>query len=92
MPAGTSTWAISGAAGVLKAGSRTAATFAAWQASRQEDGSWRISAESVEADPFWLENATAFKAVLEMGRGDVRGPAHLVSADPLVFDMRIGDA
>lgn len=91
MPDGGNTWAISGAAGVLKAGSRTAAEFASWQATRQEEGAWRISAESVESDPYWLENATAFKAALQMGRGEVRGPAVLVCAEPLVFDMRIGE-
>lgn len=91
MPSGTSTWAISGAAGVLKAGSRTAAAFTAWQASQQDDGAWRITATTVEADPYWLENATTLKAVLEMGRGDVRGPAAVVSVEPLIFDMRIGE-
>lgn len=91
MPAGANVWAISGAAGVLKAGSRTAAEFASWQATRQEDGSWRITATVVETDPYWLENATALKAVLRMGRGDVRGSASLVCVEPLVFDMRIGE-
>lgn len=92
MPAGVSSWAISGAAGSLKAGSRQAATFASWTASHLEGQRWRISAASVTPDPYWLENGSSFRASLSMGQGEVRGPAEIVSLDPLVFEMEIGSA
>jgi hypothetical protein len=90
MPAGASSWAISGAAGSLRAGSRAAASFGRWVASSLPDGRWRIEAQDVTPDPYWLENGSAFRGVLTMGRGDVRGPATVVSLEPLVFDMTIG--
>lgn len=89
MPAGTSSWSITGAAGSLKAGSRHAASFASWSAARQPDGRWRISAASVDPDPYWFENGSSFRAVLRVGKGELRGPAEIVTHDPLTFDMRI---
>lgn len=90
MPEGQPHWSIKGAAGSLRAGSRLAASFGRWEAGHQPDGRWRIEAQSVVPDPYWLENASSFTGVLAMGRGDVRGAATIVSVEPLVFDMEIG--
>lgn len=87
-----STWAITGKAGLLKAGSRVAATLDGWSAAVQPDGRWRISVERHTPDPYWLENGSAFRASLTMGKGEVSGPAEIVSTDPLAFDMEIGTA
>jgi hypothetical protein len=89
MPRGESTWAIKGTAGSLRAGSREAAAFKDWDAGVLPDGRWRISATNTTADPYWLENGTSFRAVLTMGKGEVRGTAQIVSIEPLVFDMEI---
>lgn len=90
MTAGASSWAISGVAGSLRAGSRTAATLNGWSAAVQPDGRWRISVDHHTPDPYWLENGSAFKGVLQVGKAEVKGPAEIVSLDPLVFDMEIG--
>lgn len=92
MPAGRSTWAISGAAGSLRAGSRTAATLDGWSAAVQPDGRWRISVERHTPDPYWLENGSSFRGSLTVGKIEVKGRAEIVSLEPLVFDMEIGSS
>jgi hypothetical protein len=92
VPAGTSTFQISGVAGYLTAGSRVAAQCVGWSASRQEDGRWRITTERHVADPYWLEHGASFKATLVIGKGEVKGRAEIVSLEPLIFDMEIPDA
>lgn len=90
MTVGQSTWSISGRAGLLKAGFRTAATLNGWSAAVQPDGRWRISVDNHTPDPYWLENGSGFRGVLNVGRAEIKGPAEIVSLDPLIFDMEIG--
>lgn len=89
MAAGASSWAVSGSAGLLRAGSRVAAEIGRWSAAPQPDGRWRISVSQHTPDPYWLENGTSFVAILQVGKGEVRGPAEVVSVEPLVLDVRI---
>jgi hypothetical protein len=84
-------WKIRGQAGRLRAGSRPAATFGAWDARPLGENRWEITTSGPlkECDPYWLEHGSSFTAILEMGKGGVRGPAEIVLREPLVFQMTI---
>lgn len=43
---------VSGVAASLAWGYTSAATLGAWQASRQDDGRWRLTAQLISADTF----------------------------------------
>lgn len=82
-------WAIKGAAGRLRAGSRLAATLRRWEARHVEGKRWRFEFEGYDADPYWFEHGDNFKMTLDMGRSVVSGPATIVSRDPLIVEMEI---
>lgn len=84
-----SAWKVRGSAGRLKAGSRLAATLGPWKAEHIDGERWRFTFDSFEPDVYWQDGRTDYKAILDIGRGDIRGEAEIVGLDPLVIEMEV---
>lgn len=82
-------WAIKGATGTLRAGSRPAARLGAWEAKHVEGSLWRFTFAAFEPDPYWFEHGEHFSIRLEMHKGGISGPVEITSRDPLIVEMEI---
>lgn len=82
-------WAIRGAAGRLRAGSRPAASLGAWEAKHVDGQRWRFTFESYTPDPYWFEHGSSFKVTLSMGKSELRAPCEITSRDPLIIELEM---
>jgi len=80
---------LHGTAGCLKSGSRVVTELRGWRAEAVEVGRLRVAVTAHTPDPYWWEhyNPDRLKLDLALGRRGLRGPATLISTEPLVLEF-----